>query len=285
MACFADTAPFVANRLGIARGHIARDQIAEAGIAPLQKVVTFVLGDLIGWTLIPRLHRHPDAPVIAKRLAHQRELRLIAPGNRDAGGMDLSEARVGERSAPLVGPPDSGAVGAFRVGRQIINVAVATGAQDDGVGDVRLDPASDQVAGDDPAGLAVYDHQVQHLGARKHGHAPGVYLAFERLICAQKKLLAVLTARVEGARSLRSAEGPVGQRSAVLARKGHSLGGALIDNIPADLCQPVDIPFARSKLAALYGVITQPEHAVAVTVIVLSGVDAALCGDAVRGAG
>src|SRR5580700_685216 len=100
MACFTDTAPFVANRLGVARGDIARHQIAEAGIAPLQIVVALVLRNLIGWTLIPRLQRNPDAAVITQRLAHERELRLIMPGDRNASRMNLSEARVGERRAP-----------------------------------------------------------------------------------------------------------------------------------------------------------------------------------------
>src|SRR5256886_11159805 len=54
----------------------------------------------------------------AKRLAHQRELRLVVAGHRDTGGVDLREARVRERGAALVGAPDGGDIAALRVGRR-----------------------------------------------------------------------------------------------------------------------------------------------------------------------
>ena len=165
-AGFAHAAAFVAHRLGVARGHVARNQVAEAGIAALEVVIALVFRDLVGRALVALFLRHPDAAVVAQRLAHQRELGLIVAGDRNAGGMDLREAGIGEQRAALVRAPDGGDVGALGVGGEIVDVAVAAGGEDDRVGDVTLDLAGDQVARDDAAGRAVDHDQVEHLGAR-----------------------------------------------------------------------------------------------------------------------
>ena len=49
---------------------------------------------------------HPDAAVVAQRLTHEGELGLEVPGLRNAGGVDLRVAGVGE-------------VGALRCARQM----------------------------------------------------------------------------------------------------------------------------------------------------------------------
>ena len=198
--------------------------------------------------------------------------------------MDLRVARVGEVGAALVRPPDRRGVGALGVGRQVEDVAVAAGGQDDGVGAVRADLAGDQVAGHDAAGAAVDDDQVEHLGARVLLDVAGRDLALERLVGAEQQLLAGLAAGVEGARHLRATEGAVVEQAAVLAGEGHALGHALVDDVDADLGQPVDVALARAEVAALDRVVEQPVHAVAVVAVVLGGVDAALRGDAVRAA-
>ena len=59
-------------------------------------------------------------------------------------------------------------------------------------------------------------------------------------------------------------------------------GGALVDDVVADLGEPVDVGLAGAEVAALDGVVEQPEDAVAVVVVVLGGVDAALRRDTVR---
>ncbi len=122
-------------------------------------------------------------------------------------------AGVGEERAALVRAPDGGDVGALGVGGEVVDVAVAAGAQDDRVGKVGADGAGDQVARDDAAGLAVDDDQVEHLGAGIHGDGAGVDLAFKRLVGAEQQLLAGLAAGVEGARDLGAAEGAVGRAS------------------------------------------------------------------------
>ena len=111
---------------------------------------------------------------------------------------------------------------------------------------------------------------------------PASTCALQRLIGAEQKLLAGLSARVERARNLGAAEGAVGQHAAVFAREGNALRHALVDDVDADLRQPVDVGFARAEVAALHRVVEQAVDAVAVVLIIFRGVDAALRGDGVR---
>src|SRR2546426_3976487 len=53
----------------------------------------------------------------------------------------------------------------------------------------------------------------------------------------------------------------------------------------ADLGEAVHVGLARSEVAALHGVVEQPEHRVTVVLVVLRRVDAALGGDRVRASG
>ena len=106
VARLAHAAALVADLLGVARGHVARDEVAEARVLALQVVVALVLRYLARRALVALLLRDPDPPVVAQRLAHQRQLRLVLARHRDAGGMDLREARVAEGRPPLVGAPD-----------------------------------------------------------------------------------------------------------------------------------------------------------------------------------
>ena len=111
-----------------------------------------------------------------------------------------------------------------------------------------------------------------------------VHLAHQRLIRAEQELLPGLAARVEGARDLRAAERPVVEQPAVLARERNALGHALVDDVHAQLREPVDVRFPRAVVAALDGVVEQAVDAVAVVLVVLRGVDPALGGDAVGAA-
>ena len=142
LAAGAHAAALVADVLRGAGGDVAGDEVAEGRVDPLQVVVALVLGDLARRAASSPLRlRHPDAAVVAQRLAHQRQLGLVVAGARDAGGVDLGEAGVGEVGAAPVRPPDGGGVGVLGVGRQVEDVAVAAGGQDDGVGEVGGDLA------------------------------------------------------------------------------------------------------------------------------------------------
>ena len=118
-----------------------------------------------------------------------------------------------------------------------------------------------------------------------HAHCAQPDLPGQGLVGAQLQLLTGLTARVEGARDLGAAEGAGVQQPAILAGERHTLGHALVDDVPADLGQPVDVGLARPEVTALDRVIEQAEGAIAVVAIVLGGVDAALGGDAMGPAG
>src|SRR5271157_2045817 len=198
--------------------------------------------------------------------------------------MNLGEAGIGEESAALVGAPDGGGVAALGIRGEVEDVAVAAGGQDDGVGDVDFNFAVVERAGDDAAGLAVDDDEVQHVHARVHFDGAETDLAFEGLVGAEKELLAGLAAGVEGAGNLRAAERAVVEETAVLASEGDALCNALVDDVDADLREAVDVGFAGAEVAALDGVVEEAVNAVAIIVIILGGVDAALRGDGVSAA-
>ena len=98
----------------------------------------------------------------------------------------------------------------------------------------------------------------------------------ERLVCADEQLLAGLTPGVQGPRHLDSAEGAVVEQSAVLASERDALGDTLVDDVPADLGQAVDVGLPRAIVAPLDRVVEQSVDQVAVALVVLGGVDAAL---------
>ena len=205
--------------------------------------------------------------------------------DRNARRVDLREARVGEERSALVRAPRGRHVGIHRVGREIIRRAVSAGREDDGVRDVALEGSRREVARDDAARLAVNDDEIEHFPAGEQLHRLLVDLPHQRLVGADEKLLAGLAARVEGARHLRAAKRTIVQQAAVLARERDALRHALVDDVHAQLREPVDVGFTRAVIAAFDRVVEEPIHAVAVVLIVLGRVDAALRRDAVRAPG
>ena len=109
-------------------------------------------------------------------------------------------------------------------------------------------------------------------------------LALECLVGADQQLLPGLAAGVERARHLDAAEGAVVEQAAVLPRERHALGDALVDDVHADLGEPVDVGLAGAVVAALDGVVEEPVDGVAVALVVLGRVDAALGRDRVGAA-
>ena len=179
-------------------------------------------------------------------------------------------------------PPGGGDVAAHRVGGQEEHVAVAAGGEHHGVGEVGLDLAGHHVADDDAAGLAVDHDQLEHLVPGVHRDRAGGDLAFQGLVRADQQLLTGLAAGVEGARHLHAAERAVVEQTAVLAGERDALGDALVDDLHADLGQPVDVGLPGAEVAALHGVVEEPVDGVAVVAVVLGRVDATLGGDRVR---
>ena len=187
-----------------------------------------------------------------------------------------------EVGALAVRAPRRRDVAAHRVGGQEEDVAVAAAGEHDGVGEVGLDLTGHHVAHDDAAGPAVDDDQFEHLVPGVHLQPALGDLPLQCLVRADQQLLPGLAARVEGPRHLHAAERAVVEQAAVLAGEGDALRDALVDDVRADLGQPVDVGLARAEVAALHGVVEQPVDRVAVGLVVLRRVDAALRRDGVR---
>ena len=200
---------------------------------------------------------------------------------RDAGGVDLGVARVGEQRTLAVGPPGGGGVAGHGVG-----ATGRTRCRSRRWPAPRRGRCGGDLAGDRGRGrrcrrprrpcttrssISVWVWSLTVARAR-----PG---ASSCLVGAEQELLAGLAAGVEGAGDLGAAEGAVVEQAAVLAGEGHALGHALVDDVDRDLGQAVDVGLAAAVVAALDGVVEQPVDAVAVVLVVLGGVDAALGGD------
>ena len=280
-AGFPDTPALVADFLCCPRCDVARRQVAEAWIFSLEKIVPLTLRNFARLSFFAGPPGHPHPSVVSEGFTHQRQLRLIITAHGNAGWMDLGETRIGESGATLVRPPDRGRIGALRVGRQIVDVAVSTRRQHDRLRHMGLDGAGDEIARDDPTRLAIDHDEIKHLGAWVHCHTTATDLLFQRLIRAEQQLLAGLSARIESPRDLRTAERAVCQQPAVFSGERHSLRHALVDDVYAQLGEAVHVSFARAKIAALDGVVEEPINAVTIVLIILGGVDAALGSDAV----
>ena len=228
--------------------------------------------------------RHPDAAVITQGLGHQGELALLVAVDRNTGRVDLREAGVCEESALAVGLHRGGAVGVHRVRGQEIGISVTTGSEDHGVGAEALDLTGHEVAGDDTLRLAVDDDEVQHLVARIALHGAGGDFLVQGRISAEKQLLTGLSAGVEGTAHLDTAEGAVRQISAVFTGERNALRDALVDDGRTYLRQAIHVRLPGTVVTALDGVVEQPVDGVIVVLVVLRGVDTALCGDGVRAA-
>ena len=184
-----------------------------------------------------------------------------------------------------MGPPDGGGVGVHGVRRQVEDVAVAAGGEDDGVREVacRSRPVIRSRATMPRARPSTtIRSSISVRGCIST--LPGGDLPGQRLVGAEQQLLARLAAGVEGPGDLDAAEGAGVEQAAVLAGEGHALGHALVDDLDGDLGEPVDVGLAGAEVAALDGVVEQPVDGVAVVAVVLGGVDAALRGDGVGAA-
>ena len=199
--------------------------------------------------------------------------------------MDLGVAGVGKEGAFAVSTPGGGHVAAHGVGGEVEDVAVAAGAEEDGVAGVGFDFAGDEVAGDDALGVAVNGHEVEHFHAGVHLDAAGGDFLVERGVGAEEELLAGLATGVEGPADLGTAEGAIGKHAAVFTGEGNALGDALVDDVDADFGEAVDVGLTGAEVAAFDGVIEETVDAVAVVLVVLGRIDAALGCDGVGAAG
>ena len=225
-----DAEPFVANILGITGSHIARYQVAKAGISFLKVVEPILFRNLIGPPCFIGIFRDPDASVVSQRLAHQRQLRLIITRSRNGSWMDLREARIGKTRATLVRTVSGSHVASFGIGRQIIDVAVSTGGQHNRIGGMRRECSRFQISHDDSAGATVDNDQVHHFRSRMHANIFSGDLLFQRRVSAEQQLLPCLTATIKSSLDQYATKRAVGQFAAVLAGEWNALGNRLIND-------------------------------------------------------
>ena len=131
----------VATLLCGTRGHVARNQVAEGGIATFQVIVAIFFGNVrtaflscLQCLSIFNLLGHPDTAVVTQRLRHQREFRLLVAVYGNTSGMNLHVRRVGKVGTLAVTLYGGGAVTAHCVGREEVGVAISTGSNNHGVG-------------------------------------------------------------------------------------------------------------------------------------------------------
>ena len=106
----ANAPAFIAHLFCGAGGDVARDEIAKGGIPAFEIIIALAFRNPSRCALVIFGLRHPDAAVVAKRLAHQRQLRLVIAADRNAGRVNLRKTRIGEQRAFAMGAPDGGGV-------------------------------------------------------------------------------------------------------------------------------------------------------------------------------
>ena len=111
--------------------------------------------------------------------------------------MNLGVARVCHVGSALVGPPRTGDIRVHGVGGQVEDGPIAAGAQEHGICGMALDLSGHQIARNDPARVAVNNHEIQHLSAGDDRHGTGLDLTHHRLVRAKQELLASLAPSVE----------------------------------------------------------------------------------------
>ena len=123
------------------RGHVARNQVAEGGIATFQVIVAIFFGNVrpaflscLQCLSVFNLLGHPDTAVVTQRLRHQRQFRLLVAVYGNTSGVNLYVRRVGKVGTLAVTLYGGGAVAAHSVGREEVGVAISTGSNNHGVG-------------------------------------------------------------------------------------------------------------------------------------------------------
>src|ERR1044072_333780 len=201
--------------------------------------------------------------------------------DRDAGRMDLREARICKGCPTLVGAPDCACVAVLCIRRKIEHISITACRKHYSITRIRFDSSGHEVSGHNASNLAIDDNEIEHLGPRIHPDRSAVYLALKSLVRSEQKLLSCLASRIKSSRNLSTSKRSIIEKSAVFARKGHTLRDALINYVHAELGQTIDIRFPRTKVAPFHRVIKETIDTVTIVTIILSRVDTSLSGNTV----
>ena len=127
--------------------------------------------------------------------------------HRNTGGVNLREARIGKERAFLIGFPSRPAIAVHGIGTQEIDIPVTAGAKQYGMTRIAFHFAGDQIAADNPAGMAfLVENQIHHLSTGIELHAALGNFAAQSPVSPQQQLLPGLAFGIEGTRNLRPAE-------------------------------------------------------------------------------
>src|ERR1700730_10575915 len=144
--------------------------------------------------------------------------------------MNLRETGIREEGAFFVRAIRRRDVAAARVGCEIKNIPIAAGRKHDRVGRDVVDFTRAQIADHDSLGVAIDNDNVEHFGLGKHLYRAGRDLATERLITAEKKLLAGLAANKKTPQHPPPPEQPIPNQPPEPAPEYNALRDALIDD-------------------------------------------------------
>src|SRR5438132_12644616 len=106
--------------------------------------------------------------------------------------MNLGVTRIGKEGASFVRSIGCGDIATACISRKIKHVAITTSREDHGVTSVCRDFTGDEIADNNPFGVALHDDNVQQLHPRKHLHSTKCDLPSQGLVGTKQHLLAGL---------------------------------------------------------------------------------------------
>ena len=272
--------------------HVTGYKVSECGVTALEIVVAILFRYLgcLDFVFAEFLHileflGNPNTSVVTETFAHKSQLALLVTVYRDTGGVNLSEAGIGEIRAFLIALNRGGAVAVHSVRRKEICIAISSGCDDDRVCSETFEFTCNEIAGNNSLGLSVDDYEIEHFVTGIALYRSCCNLLVESCIGTEKKLLSGLSAGIECTAYLNTAERTVCKISAVFARKGNSLCDTLVYNGSAYLGKTVYICLTCPVVTTFYGIIEKTVYGIIVVLIILCSVDTTLCRNGVRTTG
>ena len=203
-------------------------------------------------------------------------------GRRQARGVELHEARVGEGGAAPVRPPDRGGVRGLGVGRQEVDVGVAAGREHHGVAQVHLERAA-ETRSRATTPRARPSTTIRSSTSRRGSRATAA--CRDLLAAAPDRRRAGAAGRFARARRTCATRAPrrtSGWRAARRTRgRTERPAPRLVDDARRQLGQPVHVRLARAEVAALAACRGTVARRCRRRLVVLGRVDPALRGHAV----
>src|ERR1035437_1141464 len=94
----------------------------------------------------------------------------MVASNRNAGRMNLCEARIAEECTFFMRLPDRSGIAAHGVGGEIKNISVTTGTKQNSMAEMPFEFSCNQIPGDNSSCFSVNKYHIQHFVARTHSN-------------------------------------------------------------------------------------------------------------------